>query len=766
MKRRSNPGREPAKARRRKTVTPKRRNGPKAVRRRSSSAASLHKKVALLTRERDEALARQIATADILRVISQSPNDERPVFDSIVLTAARLLSCDLVLVLLCDGATYSHAAVASPEGPFEDDGPTVFPIDPSANFPSRAIVDKKMLHLPDWSRIDLPEHELKIRKRFGVNSALHLPLLRGGECIGLLTLVGKRPNMFGAAEIAQAESFRDQALIAIENARLFNETKEALEQQTATSEVLQVISSSPGDLEPVFEAMLENAVRICDATFGNIYRWNGSTFDLVATLNTPAALAASRKRSPIRLGGRNLFDRMLATKAAVHVADLAAHELYIEKRDPVTVAAVELGRIRTLVAVPMLKDNELIGGITVYRQEVRPFSDKQIELVQNFASQAVIAIENTRLLNELRESLQQQTATADVLEAISSSPGELEPVFGVMLENAIRICQAGFGFLWLTEGAGFRPVALHGVPRALADKFPREQIFRFDSETPLGRLAETKQLVHVADIRTEPLYIAGFRPLVALAEIGEARTFLLVPMLKDNALAGVISIYRKEVRPFTDKQIDLVQNFAAQAVIAIENTRLLNELRESLQQQTATADVLKVISRSTFDLQRVLNTLVELAARLCEADMASINREKGAAYQQIANYGHSPELQAYMDSHPIPAGHASVVGRTVMEGGIIHIHDVLADPDYKMTEAAMLGGIRTMLGVPLLREGTPIGVIVLQRKAIRPFGSMKSCGQSRLATPPTPPLTLSPARQPSSAARARSSSCQCSRTKC
>ena len=204
MRGHSKEGRKPVKARRRKAVL-KPRNGPKASRPRASSAARLHKQLALLTRERDEALARQTATADILRVISQSPNDERPVFDSIVLTAARLLRCDLVLVLLCDGATYSHAAVASPEGPFEDDGPTVFPIDPSANFPSRAIVDKKMLHLPDWSRIDLPEHELKIAKRFGVNSALHLPLLRRGECIGLLTLVGKRPNMFGAAEIAQAE---------------------------------------------------------------------------------------------------------------------------------------------------------------------------------------------------------------------------------------------------------------------------------------------------------------------------------------------------------------------------------------------------------------------------------------------------------------------------------------------------------------------------------------------------------------------------------
>ena len=315
MRRRSKPGREPAKARRRKTVTPKRRNGPKVTRSRPSSVGGKDKKIALLTHERDEALARQIATADILRIISQSPTDVRPVFDSIVLTAVRLLRCDLAFVLLCDGATYSPAAVASPEGPHADVGPTNLPIDRSANFPSRAILDKKMLHLPDWSRIDLPEHERNIHKMFGVNSALYLPLLRGGECIGLLTLVGKRPNMFGAAEIAQAESFRDQALIAIENARLFNETKEALEQQTATSEVLQVISSSPGDLQPVFATMLENAVRICDAKFGNIYRWDGDVFHLVATHNTPPAFAEARRRLPLRPDPKAPFGRMVATKA-------------------------------------------------------------------------------------------------------------------------------------------------------------------------------------------------------------------------------------------------------------------------------------------------------------------------------------------------------------------------------------------------------------------------------------------------------------------
>src|SRR6516164_1676546 len=405
--------------------------------------------------------------------------------------------------------------------------------------------------------------------------------------------------------------------------RLRRERDEALERETATSEVLRLISKSPGDLELVFRSILENATRICEAKFGVLHLYEGGGFRVGATHNAPSAFAqAMAQREPIfRPSPQHPLARVAATKRVVQISDIAADAGY-KQRDPGAVRLVEFAGARSFVEVPMLKENELIGDIVIYRQEVRPFTDKQIELVKNFAAQAVNAIENTRLLHELRESLQQQTATAEILGVISRSLGDLAPVFETMLANAVQLCQARFGLLYLHEGGALRTVASHNVPPAFADSRKSGPV-RPGPGGALGQAIRTKQTAHIADLAATPAYAERDPPAVSAVELGGVRTVIAVPMLKDNETIGIISIFRQEVRPFTDKQVALLANFAAQAVIAIESARLLNELRqrtdnltESLQQQTATADVLKVISRSAFDLQTVLQTLVESAARL------------------------------------------------------------------------------------------------------------------------------------------------------
>jgi PAS domain S-box-containing protein len=680
------------------------------------------------TADLSESLQQQTATSDVLKVIASSPTDVKPVLQAIVESACELCGAYDALVRLKDSDGLAFGAHHGPLPVSLDSVP--FTADSTAGL---AMIEQRPVHVPDLPSADgdrFPNSQ-ELARAHGERTVLSVPLLREGEAVGAIVLRRIEVQPFTHEQIALLQTFANQAVIAIENTRLFDEVQaktrdlqESLQQQTATADVLKVISRSTFDLQAVLDALIKSAVQLCNSDTGIIRRRDGDLFPVAATFGLTGEQRdyfAHYSRKPDR---GSVFGRAILEERTIHVPDLLADSELDPRRRQDYAGAVD---IRGGLGVPLTREGTVVGVFTLQRREAGAFTDKQIELVETFADQAVIAIENARLLNELRQSLQQQTATSEVLEIISSSPGELAPVFDKMLENATRVCGAEFGSMTLVEGDTQRQAALYNAPPAFA-AVRKNKVLPIHPRSSIAAAIYTKQVVQVEDLRNYPAYLEGNPASVQLAELGGARTLVVVPMLRDDKAIGAITVYRQEVRPFSDKQIELLTNFARQAVIAIENARLLRELRErtddlseSLQQQTATADVLKVISRSSVDLGTVLDTLVETVARLCRADQTAMLRRRDNMYHLVAAHGLSAEAEELQRSRPFAADRSTLSGRVALERRVVQIPDVLQDSEYGYSETQKISGYRTLLGVPLLREESLIGIFIITRTRADPF---------------------------------------------
>jgi signal transduction histidine kinase len=666
-----------------------------------------------------EALEQQTATSEILRVISGTPTDVQPVFAAVAASAARLCDAFDAAIFQVDGDALRLVAHEGPiPGHPVGQGPPLVRGTP----PGRAVLDRRIIHLADMqAEIDEYPEGSAIARRFGHRTALVVPLLRAGEALGAIAIRRTEVRLFTERQVELLKTFADQAVIAIENVRLFTETKEALEQQTATAAILRMISSSPTSAQPVFDTILANALHLCEAHNGGIFTFDGQAFRIAAAAQLSDEFLAYLRGAVILPGRETPLRRVGLEPQASHVADILADPSF----SPPEVYRRE--GMRTSLAVPMLKEGRLVGAFAFHRRNVRPFTEKQIALLETFADQAVIAIENARLFKELEsrnreltEALEQQTATSEILRVIGSARTDVQPVFETIVQSAVRLCNAANAAVFRTDGRMvYHPANYGGSPEALAAvraRYPRP----LDMDSPPGIAILTRSVVQVPDIE-DPSAVEFVRQVGRLLGF---RSVVTVPMLRQGEAVGAIVVARREPGPFSDAEVELLKTFADQAVIAIENVRLFNELQARTQDLTRSVEQLRALSEvgravsSTLDLETVLRTIVSRAVQLSGLDGGVVfEYDEGAGeFIRRAATETGGALAEVRRTTRIPKGEG-VLGRTAITLEPVQVSDITVPGAYesRLRDNLIESGIRAILAVPMVREGSLIGCLGVTR---------------------------------------------------
>ncbi len=673
-----------------------------------------------LERALRESTERQTATSEILRVISSSPTDVQPVFDAIARNARRLLHGHTVTVTSLRDEKLELVAYnttsATADAVMRAFHPILLDRVPMV---ARTVRERTLAIVSDIETDSaVTDDQRDVGRARGFRSFVYMPMVRDDVTIGVIAVTRREPGGFTDSAIALLKTFAAQAVIAIENVRLFKELEgrnrdltATLEQQTATADILKVISSSPTDVQPVFDTIARNTARLCgDGSWAIVTRYDGELVHLVAQHNARGDAADMERLFPIPLSEPATQTRAILERSVVHIPDVEQDEAIRLRERARTV------RSRSLLTAPLLREGEPIGSISASKAAPGPFSDAQIALLQTFADQAVIAIENVRLFNETKEALEQQTAMGEILRVISSSPTDIQPVLDAVAESAGRLCEAHDVSIFRVDGNRLLLVAHHGaIPVGPIGEFTLPLV----RGTGAGRSVLDGRTVHVADIQTEA---DEFPESSENARCMGFRTILSVPLMREGVAIGAVTLRRAEAHLFTERQIALLETFADQAVIAIENVRLFNETKEALEQQTATAEILRVISSSPTDVQPVFDTIVRSAVRLCGGLFSGLYQFDGELIHQVAQHNFSPEaLEASHRVFPARPSRAMGSGRAILERAVVHMPDVEHDPEYQYQSLSRAIGFRSGLYVPMLREGTPAGVIVVGRAKPGPF---------------------------------------------